>query len=149
MAQTSGATTEAVPAPPPGGLTDAALKQMLLDMGYEPKGLSKGFLIAPKRGTWTINIQLVLSKDQSKIGLNANLGKVPNPETIPAASWLKLLVDNGNIDPSSFYFDKDQKKLYLHRVMDNRAVTPAVLRSQIENFSENVRDTNADWKFTD
>src|SRR5205807_2698661 len=84
-------------------LTDESLKQVLENMGYEPKKLSKGYLLAIKQDTWTINIQIVLSGDTEKVGLNANLGKVEDPSTISASQWMDLLVSNGDIDPSSFY----------------------------------------------
>ena len=51
---------------------------------------------------------------------------------------MSLLVSNGDIDPSAFYFDKDQKKLYLHRSFDNRAITPAVLRKELDSFAGNI-----------
>ena len=121
---------------------------MLDGMGYEPKPLSKGFLIAVKRGTWTLNIQIVISSNSERIGMNANLGLVENPDSITAAQWKALLVSNGDIDPSAFYFDASLKKLYLHRVMDNRGMTPAILRAQIENFCANMMDTEELWKFT-
>ena len=129
-------------------LTDDSLKQTLDNMGLEPKKLSKGYLLAIKQDTWTINLQVVLSLDNRKVGLNANLGKVDDPSAVPASQWMDLLVSNGDIDPSAFYFDKEQKKLYLHRSLDNRALTPAVLRKEIENFAANVRQTEALWKFT-
>src|SRR5262249_22483861 len=109
-------------------LTDDTLKQMLDNMGMEPKKLSKGYLLAIKQDTWTLNIQVVLSPDGRKLGLNANLGKVDDPAGVTASQWMDLLISNGDIDPSAFYFDKEQKKLYLHRSFDNRAVTPAILR---------------------
>jgi len=131
-----------------GQLDDEKLRQMLDAMGFEPKALSKGFLITIKRDAWTTYIQLVISKDQAKIGLNANLGVVENPDSITAAQWRALLGANRDIDPSSFYYDVDQKKLYIHRVMDNRAVTPAYLRIQIDNFVDNMKSTEALWSFT-
>jgi hypothetical protein len=131
-----------------GVLTDDGLRTMLDGMGYEPKPLSKGFLIAVKRGTWTLNTQLVISPNTERIGMNANLGIVENPDAITAAQWKALLVSNEDIDPSAFYFDATQKKLYLHRVMDNRGMTPAILRTQIENFCTNMMDTSELWKFT-
>jgi len=45
-------------------------------------------------------------------------------------------------------FDAKTKKLYLHRVLDNRSITPAFLRSQIENFVGNMKSTADLWKFT-
>ncbi len=129
-------------------LTDDGLKTMLDNMGLEPKPLSKGFLIAIKRDTWTYNIQLRLSSDGTKIGFNSNLGKVDDPDTVTADQWKNLLISNGDIDPSFFFFDKDQKKLYLHRVLDNHALTPAYLRTQIDNFCGNIKNTADLWKFT-
>jgi hypothetical protein len=131
-----------------GQLDDDKLRQMLDAMGFEPKALSKGFLITIKRDAWTTYIQLVISKDQAKIGLNANLGVVESPDSITAAQWRSVLAANRDIDPSSFYYDVDQKKLYIHRVMDNRAVTPAYLRTQIDNFVDNMKSTEALWSFT-
>jgi hypothetical protein len=132
----------------PAQLTDDTLKQMLTGMGYEPKALHKGFLLAIKQDTWTINMQVVLSPDQNKMGMNANLGKVEDTAAVPASTWLQLLISNGDIDPSAFYYDKDQKKLYLHRSFDNRGITPAILRREIDSFSSQVRSTEDLWKFT-
>ncbi len=131
-----------------GALADESLRKMLDGMGYEPKPLSKGFLIAIKRDTWTMNIQLVISPNGEKIGMNSNLGMVENPDTVAAAQWKALIVANGDIDPSAFYFDATQKKLYLHRSLDNRGLTPAILRQQVENFCGNMVDTSALWAFT-
>lgn len=130
-----------------GGLTDDSLKETLVGMGLEPKPLTKGFLLVIKQDTWTLNMQVVLSGDKRKVGLNANLGKVEDPDQVPAANWKNLLISNGDIDPSAFYFDKDQKKLYLHRSFDNRAITPAALRKEIDNFGSNIRGTEELWKF--
>ncbi|MCW3098858.1 MAG: hypothetical protein JWL77_4476 [Chthonomonadaceae bacterium] len=129
-------------------LTDDTLKAMLDNMGYEPKKLSKGYLLAIKQDTWTLNMQLVISPDGRKMGLNANLGKVDDLATVSASQWMDLLVSNGDIDPSAFYFDKEQKKLYLHRSFDNRAVTPPILRKELDNFAANIRQTEPLWKFT-
>ena len=129
-------------------LTEDTLKTVLDNMGYEPKKLTKGYLIAIKQDTWTLNMQIVLSPDGRKVGLNSNLGAVEDPASIQASQWMNLLIANGNIDPSAFYFDKDQKKLYLHRSFDNRAITPASLKKEIENFAGNIVKTDDLWKFT-
>ena len=137
------------PAPTEGTLDNDSLHNLLDTMGYEPKKLSKGWLISVKRDTWTLNMQLVLSADLRKVGINANLGVVKDPDAITASQWRALLISNGDIDPSAFYFDKDQKKLYLHRSFDNRAVTAHSMRTEIENFGSNVQQTEDLWKFTE
>jgi hypothetical protein len=135
-------------AAPPGQLTDDTLRTMLDGMGLEPKPLSKGFLIAIKRDTWTYNMQFVLSANKDKLGMNANLGMIEDADSVTAAQWKALMISNGNIEPSVFYYDPDHKKLYLHRVLDNRCLTPAYLRSQIENFISDMKSTADLWKFT-
>ncbi len=129
-------------------LSDDGLKQMLTGMGYEPKPLSKGFLVAVKQATWTLNMQAVISPDKRKLGLNANMGSVEDPSKITADVWLALLVSNGDIDPSSFYFDKKSNKLYLHRSFDNRSLTPASLKKELDNFGGQITQTADLWKFT-
>jgi hypothetical protein len=129
-------------------VTDEGLQQMLDNMGFDPKKLGKGYLITIKRDAWTYNMQILLSPDKTKIGFNANLGIVENPDSVTAEQWKNLLISNGNIDPSFFFFDKDTKKLYLHRVLDNRGITPSFMRQQIENFCGNIKETGDLWKFT-
>jgi len=129
-------------------LTDESLQKTLDGLGYEPKKLGNGYLISLKKDTWTYNMQFVLSKDLSRLGMNANLGVVEKPDEITAPKWMNLLVANGNIDPSFFFFDKDTKKLYIHRVLDNRAITPSYIRQQVDNFCANIKDTADSWNFT-
>ena len=131
-----------------GDLTSESLQKMLDDMGYLPKKLSVGYLISISRDSWTFHIQLVLSKDGSKLGMNSNLGAIPKPEEVAASTWLRLLEANGDVDPSAFYVDKQTQKLYLHRTLDNRGITPAILRGQIEAFCSNTKDTGKLWEFT-
>src|SRR5437016_1882512 len=57
-----------------GTLTDDTLFQMLDDMGLEPKKLKQGFVVSIKQGDWTFNVQLLISPNKEKIGLNANMG---------------------------------------------------------------------------
>jgi hypothetical protein len=138
-------------APQPGApaagqsLTDVTLLQLLDGLGYAPKKLSKGFLIAIQRESWTYNIQLVLSPDRTKLGMNANLATSANPAALPASVWLALLQDNEDVDPSCFYFNRKQNKLYLHRVLDNHAITSAFLRDQIDKFCQNIKGSADDW----
>ncbi len=53
-----------------------------------------------------------------------------------------------DVDPSEYYVGKDQQKLYLHRTLDNRAISPAYLRQQIDYFCPNIKDTSKSWEFT-
>src|SRR4051794_36373142 len=66
------------PAPPAvrGALNDTSLLQMLTDLGYEPKKLKQGYVVAIKQGEWTFNVQFLISQNREKIGMNANMGTV-------------------------------------------------------------------------
>ena len=132
----------------PPAVSDAELQKMLDNMGFEPKKLTRGYLITIKQDTWTYYIQILLSSDGTKMGFNSNLGVVENPDMVTAEQWKALMISNGDIDPSFFFFDKESKKLYLHRALDNRSLDAAFLRKQIENFSGNIKETAALWKFT-
>ena len=83
----------------------------------------------------------------SKLGLNANLGQVDNPDAIKAEQWKALLMSNEDIDPSFFYFDATLKKLMLHHVLDNRAITADVLKQQLNQFVGDIQRTEALWGF--
>jgi hypothetical protein len=141
--------TSQAPSPPVAGQLDTAgLQAMLEGLGYETKALSKGYLVTIKQGTFTLYVQLLLSPDATKLGMNANLGEVANLDVVPAKKWLDMLVLNGSIDPSSFYVDRENKKVYLHRSIDNRGMTPLILRTQLENFSNNVVNSADTWDMT-
>ncbi len=130
-------------------LTDPTLKEMLTGLHFEAKPLKHGYLITIKTAdNWSMFIQLVLSPDKTKLGMNANLGAVANPQSIPATRWLALLEANSDIDPTVFYFDKVQKKLFIHRVLDNHGITPEFLKGQIDRFTENLHGTAKLWDFT-
>lgn len=137
-----------IPAPAtetvPDRLTDETLHQMLTSMGHAPKPLSKGFLIEVKRDAMVVYIQVVLSPDETKLGLNSNLGIV-DESSVSAEQWLNLLAANGEYDPSVFFLDRVSHKLYLHRSLDNRAVSLEFLRGQIEKFASNILQSRNLW----
>jgi len=147
-AQEASPQEKATPGPTAEPLTDETLSTLLENLGYEHRKLNKGYLVVVKQDTWTINTQIVLSPNKSRLGFNANLGSVENPQAVSAAQWMDLLVSNGDIDPSLFYFDKEKKKLYLHRTILNFGVTAAVLKKELDFFMSDIRKTESLWKFT-
>jgi len=56
-----------------------------------------------------------------------------------------LLASNKDIDPSVFFYDAAKKKLYIHRVLDNRSMTPAILRDQLDRFLADIRNSEKIW----
>ncbi|HTQ09861.1 MAG TPA: type III secretion system chaperone [Fimbriimonadaceae bacterium] len=131
---------------PSGPLTNDGLKTVLDNLGLEPQRLNGGYMITISRDGWSDAIVLGLSEDNSKLGLNANLGQIAKPETVTAGQWRKLLEDNFEINPSFISFDAKEKRLFMARVLDNRSITPAFLRKQIDNFCTNIHGTAVDWQ---
>ncbi|MDE2436736.1 MAG: hypothetical protein KGM49_10790 [Sphingomonadales bacterium] len=127
-----------------GGVSETALRSVIESMGFAPTKLNKGFLIKVTRDKWTLYVQLVLSDDGTKLGMNANLGEV-NVDAVTAVQWRNILVENGDIDPSQFFLNADTKKLYLHRALDNRNMTPQYLASQLDIFMGQVISTEKVW----
>ena len=131
-----------------GVLDDSSLQQMLTDMGYEPKKLKQGFVVAINQGEWTFNVQFLISPNREKIGLNANMGTVADASTVTASQWMNLLASNTDVAPSFFYYNKNNRTLYMHRILDNRCMTSTILRRQVEAFTTSIKDTAEIWKFT-
>ena len=127
-----------------GGLNDTTMQAVLVGLGYAPTHLSKGLLIQGKRGTMTLYVQTVLSADERKLGLNANAGVV-DIDAVTAAQWKSLLALNGDIEPTMFYLDVEKKKVYLHRVLDNRSMTPEILQRELNTFKDQIQSTEKTW----
>ena len=127
-----------------GGLNDTTMQAVLVGLGYTPTHLSKGLLIQAKRGTMTLYVQTVLSADERKLGLNANAGVV-DIDTVTAAQWKSLLALNGDIEPTMFYLDVEKKKVYLHRVLDNRSMTPEIFQRELNTFIDQIQSTEKTW----
>jgi hypothetical protein len=142
-AQSTAPANVAVVAP----LTDDGLKAMLIGLGYAPTKLSKGYQIVIKRSDWTYTIQVLLSDNRSKLGMNTIVRDLKHPDNVPASAWLGLLETNPDIDPTTFYFDKQADRLFMHRALDNRGVTTDLLKTEIETFCADVAGTSRTWRF--
>jgi|GEM_PF-1570359 len=145
------ATLAGDPKSEPGQMSEEAMLHMLTNMGYEikPVNTNAGVVISMVQGTWKLDVEFVISPNHEKIGMNVLLGTAKKPEEVTAAEWEALLVRNGNIEPSFFYFDKTNSKLFLHRVIDNRGITPAILRRELDVFTSQVHVTQKQWKFVE
>jgi len=143
------AAAEALAAPPgcAAVLTDPCLRTMLGQLGLAPKPLTHGYLIVVPHGTWTINVQALVSENGRKLGLNSNLGLVTESE-VSGVQWKALLAANADLDPSYFYYNPSQTKLYMHRSFDTRQVTPAGLLRELTSFADGVASSGDLWKFT-
>lgn len=123
------------------------LNPTLLNLGYESKAMSHGSIVSVKSGTMGLFVQLVLSPDNSMLGININLGSVKSPEDVTALQWRTLLEINEKIEPAAFFYDPGLKHLILHRALDNRGLTPAILKFEVDRLVKDATLTADAWSF--
>ena len=71
------------------------------------------------------------------------------PMDVPASFLAGAARDRiRDIDPTTFYFDKKQNRLCLHRACDNRDITQAIVTKELDSFCFDVVDTARFWRFT-
>jgi hypothetical protein len=126
-------------------LDNAYLERLPDRPGHETRPLSQGSLVISKIDTRMFFIQVVIRTDGAKSGLNANFETIEDFAAVPPKRWLELLVSYGQIDPSTLCVYPDQKKIFLHRVVDNHSITPTVLRGQPDKFTNDIISTDAAW----
>jgi hypothetical protein len=137
------------PAPAVQQLTDASLKAMLENLGYEPKTLNNkddSVYYEIKAGPWVV--QVSLSSSQKNLWFVAWLKKIPTGEQVPSERLLALLSENWKNDPAHFCYVEDSRFLTLTQRMENRDVTPHVFRSALDGFINTMTKTNSEWDVT-
>jgi len=126
----------------------AKLKEVLETMGYPVKEQKNTdgtplYVLDFDEGGFHFIIDVNLSTDGSVIWLNAPLGNLPAAKR-PAGTLEKLLKENMKRDPDHFDMYSDGY-LDMARYVENRDVTPAVLRQAINEMCNDMRQTEALW----
>ena len=135
-------------------ITKADLEKFLKDMGYEPKQSGDtGFNIVLKRDSWTVYFTCALSADGSKLYLMSTLENIEDITKVPADVLANLLEGSYNTSAASFYLrkagndkNKNARVLKVAFLVDNRAITAAVLRDGIDQLFTTIKDTKSLWK---
>ena len=137
------------PARPRPALTDARLKAMLENMGFEPSlirstsGVPMYKVTAPRDGrNWFFYASL--SNDKSRLWLSAPLAALPEPAKVRPDILEKLLAKNFDLGPTTFSL-RSGRMLYLDRPLENRGVTPGRMRKEIDSFLDTMKDTESLW----
>ncbi|NEU07735.1 hypothetical protein GZH53_05375 [Flavihumibacter sp. R14] len=123
-------------------ITKLNLKSTLENLGYETVDLgSDTYQIKLVQGA-SVPISVVLSADGSRIWLITNLGdKVLS--NLNSERLIKMLQSNRNIGTS--FFAINSNRLEMLSVVENRNMTPVILRKAIELQTRNVANTVALW----
>lgn len=129
----------------PDRLDAAGLKTMVAGLGYEVKDLNtevgkEKYEFAVKKKSFNIPIGTELSNSKNYVWLTVFLG--PNSPTKPHEDLLKA---NYSIQPSFFYITT-KGNLMMAEAIDNRDITPAILRRVIDKLSDDVDANSALWQ---
>jgi len=111
-------------------------------MGFETKDLgSDSYQITIYQGT-IVPISVSLSSDESRIWLNTFFGEriLAN---FTSDKLIKLLQSNWSTGVSFFVLNGN--KLEMIRPIENRNVTPVLLRKEIESQARSVSNTTSLW----
>jgi len=123
-------------------ITKLNLRVSLENLGYETIDLgSDTYQIKLVPGA-SVPISVALSPDGSRIWLVTNLGNKVLTD-LPHDRLIKILQSNRNIGTS--FFALTTNRLEMLSDIENREITPVILRKAIELQAKNVANTVALW----
>ncbi len=126
-------------------LDAAALKKMISGLGFVTKELSaevgkEKYEFSIARPDFNVPIGAEISPSKNYIWFTVRLGDIPTDVTKHA----ELLKENAKVQPNFFYVTS-KGWLMLAVAMDNREVSPAVIKRVTEKLAEDVSKTSAIW----
>ena len=130
-------------------LTNESLKEMLVNLGFEPQEVKSTagdpmYLVTLKRDNWTLAVYVSISPSKTKIWMSAPVADLPQADKVSATALEKLLALNDNLGPTHFCLKG--RRLYLCVSLDNVDVAPKQLRTEIDGVLATVRSTHESWK---
>lgn len=125
----------------------AQLKEMLTQLGYEPKALvsdpgKEKYEVSITREGLDIPIGCEISGNEKFVWLTVNLGNAQPDNT---ARSIALLRQNAKSQPSHFYVT-EAGKLMMGLPVENKGVTNANLRERMETIASRVGEAKALWQ---
>lgn len=129
-------------------LTIDSLTKMVSGLGFEPKKVGDTVQrIEIERDKFTFRINLSVSGNTKKVWMSSYLVEIPDLSKVPANLLSDLLVSNGEIGPAHFYLVKLEKSYWLKMgfALDNRSITPAYFRGELDWFLEKMSETAKLW----
>lgn len=127
-------------------LTAEKLKEMIVNLGFEPKALNEEvgkekYEFTVKAEGFDVPIAAEISASKNYVWLTVYLGDAPADSSpkIPA-----LLKKNHKIQPCQFYIT-EKGALMMAIAMDNRGITPAVFKRAYTKLSDDVSGTADVW----
>lgn len=125
-------------------LDDASLRAMLTGLGYEVKEPGTTTFEVPMSAEGlNIPTRVFLSKSKTKVWISAALVMADGVNKLTREDLQKILEKNVEVGPCHFMIEGGWLKMKM--AIDNRAVTPALLRSELEFFAARVGTSKAVW----
>jgi hypothetical protein len=124
-------------------VTKSTLRPMLENMGYEVNELSPNNYEVYVTITYKVYMAVAFSPDESRIWLTTFFYD-KNPATYTNDKLVKLLQANWTTGASVFALDGT--KLKMTRPVENRNLTPLLLKKEIESQARSVESTEAVWQ---
>jgi len=128
-------------------LTPTQLGDMLDKLGLEPKVISKDkdwYQVTIDRDGLKFFYNVKLHDNRRQLLLFMSLVVVP--ANAPAASLRRLLEENDTLGRPSFIYNKAEKNVYLLTPLENKGITSARLRKEIDQFDGQARETRPLWR---
>lgn len=133
----------------PDTLDANSLRNLVEGFGYTTKQLNseKGkekWEVELKSETLNVPVAFEISASGNYIWLTVNLGDLPQKSEFSAKAG-DLLRQNGVIQPSFFYVTS-KSVLMMAAPIDNRKVSPAVMRRVLDKLVKDVEKTKSYWQ---
>ena len=125
----------------PGQLSADDLSTMTQALGYTTTKNDKSVTINYDEDNWKMSIDVDLSTDKTKVWLITYL--VKTPFKYDSDDYQKLLKANNDIGPCAFCLSDTW--LTMDLALDNRNVTPAIMRREINYIVKQVKTTESTW----
>jgi hypothetical protein len=126
-------------------LDDAGLKTMLAGLGHEVKETAPGIYdISITAAGLKIPTRAFLSKSKTKLWLSVALLKKEGVDKLTQDDLRKVLEKNVDVGPCHFMIEGGMLKMKM--ALDNRGLTPVLLRSEIDYLAARVGDSKATWQ---
>lgn len=124
------------------------LSKFLTDLGYAPEKVGETTQrLTIERGRFTFRINVSISGNEKKVWMSSYLVQLDDLTKIPAKAMTDALMANSEIGPAHFYLVKVGDKYWLKTgfALDNRNITPAYFRSELDWFLERMSDKADVW----
>ncbi|RYG24621.1 hypothetical protein EON82_10050 [bacterium] len=129
-------------------VTAETLPKLLSGLGYEPTKVDQAIQrITIERDKFTFRLNFSVSGNTKKVWMSTYLVELPDLSKVPAKSLADALLTNSEIGPAHFYLAKVGEKVWLKMgfALDNRNITPAYLRGEIDWFLERLAEKAPVW----